>query len=125
MAVLFSGDRYDEDYGRTANGAPRSGNKGGTLDDIEEWDRGSKKSVAQEAIGKVKDLWNRTRGFDEPPEYGYATKCPTHSAPDTIVYTHSPYIHTFTDRWRYKPNLVYVVSLWQDRWHYKHQGCAR
>lgn len=40
------------------------------LEDIDEWDRGAKKSVAEEAISKVKDLWNKTRGFDDPPDYG-------------------------------------------------------
>jgi len=57
-------DRYDDE-------APKkSVNRAGSLQEIDDWDRGSKKSVAEEAMGKVKELWNRTRGFDEPPDYG-------------------------------------------------------
>jgi hypothetical protein len=40
------------------------------LDEIEDWHTG-RKSVAEEAIGKVKDLFNKARGFDEPPDYGW------------------------------------------------------
>ena len=58
----FGSDRYDDE--------PKKNR--GRLEEIDDWDRGSKKSVAEEALGKVKELWNRTRGFDEPPDYGYA-----------------------------------------------------
>lgn len=59
-------DRYEEEphnnYNNTATRKSR-------LDEIDDWNTG-KKSVAEEAIGKVKDLINKARGFDEPPDYG-------------------------------------------------------
>jgi len=42
---------------------------GGQLEDIDEWNLNGKKTVAEEAIGKVKDLWNKTRKLDDAPEY--------------------------------------------------------
>ena len=62
FSVLYLlGDRYEEE--------PRSRRSGQKLDDINDWDSGGgPKNIAQEAIGKVKDLINRARGFDEPPE---------------------------------------------------------
>ncbi|KAL3863336.1 hypothetical protein ACJMK2_005096 [Sinanodonta woodiana] len=53
-------DRYDEE--------PR---KREQLDEIDEWNNG-KKSVVDEAVGKVKDLWNRAHGrrtVDDVAEY--------------------------------------------------------
>lgn len=52
-------DRYDEDA-RSNQGSTTS-SQSGRLDDIDEWDRG-KKSVASEAIDKVKDFWYRAHG---------------------------------------------------------------
>ena len=51
------GDRYDENPRKTGN----------RLDEIDDWNDG-KKSVVEDAVGKVKDLWNRAhgrRGADE------------------------------------------------------------
>lgn len=56
---FFPGDRYDEDV--RPNQGSTSSSQIGRLDDIDEWDRG-KKSVASEAIDKVKDLWYRAHG---------------------------------------------------------------
>ena len=53
----------------SSSGGGGGGGAGG-LEDIDEWDRGSKKSVAQEALGKVKEIWNKTRGLDDQPDYG-------------------------------------------------------
>lgn len=52
-------DRYDEDV--RPNQGSTSSSQIGRLDDVDEWDRG-KKSVASEAIDKVKDLWYRAHG---------------------------------------------------------------
>ncbi|XP_052821697.1 clathrin interactor 1 isoform X2 [Octopus bimaculoides] len=51
-------DRYDEDYRSTPSA---TSSHIGRLDDIDDWNRG-KKSVASEAIDKVKDLWHRAHG---------------------------------------------------------------
>ena len=49
-----SGDRYDEN--------PSSKKYSGEqLDEIDDWNDG-KKSVVNEAVDKVKDLWNRAHG---------------------------------------------------------------
>lgn len=56
-------DRYSEEP--TSYKSKAEGN----LDEIDDWDKG-KKSVAQEVLGKAKEIWNKTRGFDEPPDYG-------------------------------------------------------
>lgn len=61
MLCFVKGDRYDED--------PRPRNEG-RLDDLEDWDK--KKSVATEALDKVKDFWNRAhgrRGIDDASDY--------------------------------------------------------
>ena len=62
MVIWLTGDRYDDE--------PRPSTKSrGRLDDIDDWETGNK-SIAQEAIGKVKDFISKARGFDEPPDYG-------------------------------------------------------
>ena len=48
------GDRYDDKPTSSAV-------DGRQLDEIEEWNDG-KKSVVNEAVDKVKDLWNRAHG---------------------------------------------------------------
>ena len=61
--MTFTGDRYEEEPSHRRNSGPK-------LDDIDEWDKNNRsRSVAQEAIGKVKELWNKTKGFDEAPDY--------------------------------------------------------
>ena len=61
------GDRYDEEPSRYDD-IPRDRSRG-QLNDIDEWNDG-RKNIAEEALGKVKDFWNKARGFDEPPDYG-------------------------------------------------------
>lgn len=39
------------------------------LEDIDEWNVGGKKTVAEEALGKVKDFWHKSRKLDDAPEY--------------------------------------------------------
>ncbi|XP_029650502.1 clathrin interactor 1 isoform X6 [Octopus sinensis] len=56
--IRYKGDRYDEDYRSTPSA---TSSHIGRLDDIDDWNRG-KKSVASEAIDKVKDLWHRAHG---------------------------------------------------------------
>jgi len=65
---IVAGDRYSEEP--TSYKSKAEGN----LDEIDDWDKG-KKSVAQEVLGKAKEIWNKTRGFDEPPDYGYVFLC--------------------------------------------------
>ncbi|KAL5016921.1 hypothetical protein ScPMuIL_006510 [Solemya velum] len=50
-------DRYDEEPTRTNSSSPKHHN----LDEIDDWDKG-KKSIATEAVDKVKDLWQRVHG---------------------------------------------------------------
>ena len=62
--IIFrpSGDRYDEQP---------SVKKDGQMDEIDEWDNG-KKNVVNEAVDKVKDLWNRAhgrKGIDDNDSY--------------------------------------------------------
>jgi len=52
------GDRYDEN--------PRPRNEG-NLGEIDDWNDG-KKSVLDEAVGKAKEIWNKTRGISSPDE---------------------------------------------------------
>ena len=65
--LSFLGDRYDEEPSRYDD-IPRDRSRG-QLNDIDEWNDG-RKNIAEEALGKVKDFWNKARGFDEPPDYG-------------------------------------------------------
>ena len=63
---LLLGDRYGEDPKPNNNYS----DKQSELDEIDEWDNG-KKSVAQEVLGKAKEIWNKTTGgYDETEEYG-------------------------------------------------------
>ncbi|GAB1611112.1 clathrin interactor 1-like isoform X2 [Argonauta hians] len=58
-------ERFDEDYrsapSNTTTTTTSSSQHIGRLDEIDDWNRG-KKSVASEAIDKVKDLWHRAHG---------------------------------------------------------------
>jgi len=70
VLVLLSrhpGDRYEEEPQNNHNSTTTK--KSSRLDEIEDWNTG-RKSVAEEAIGKVKDFINKARGFDEAPDYG-------------------------------------------------------
>ena len=67
MNLTFLDDRYDEEPSRYDD-IPRDRSRG-QLNDIDEWNDG-RKNIAEEALGKVKDFWNKARGFDEPPDYG-------------------------------------------------------
>ena len=73
--AFIPGDRYGEEPRNYSRGPERSSGGGERLDEIEDWDRGSKKNIATETIGKVKDFVNRMKGFDEPPDYKYVHKC--------------------------------------------------
>lgn len=57
FSLYKSGDRYDE--------KPRM--KDDRLGEIDEWNDG-KKSVVEDAVDKVKDLWNRAHGRQAPDE---------------------------------------------------------
>ena len=59
--VCVTGDRYDE---RPSVDRPR-----GRMDEIDTWDNGANKSMAQEAIDKVKDFVSKVKGFDDTPDY--------------------------------------------------------
>ena len=41
----------------------------GRMDEIDTWDNGANKSMAQEAIDKVKDFVSKVKGFDDTPDY--------------------------------------------------------
>lgn len=74
IACVFdcTGDRYDEDPVSTGGGG---GSSGGSsvgrpkfkLDEIEDWDSGNK-SIATEAVDKVKGLWNKVQGRRGPED---------------------------------------------------------
>lgn len=55
--IVVLGDRYDE-YPRKSESR---------LGEIDDWNDG-KKSVVDEAVGKVKDLWNKAHGRTAPDE---------------------------------------------------------
>ena len=57
------GDRYDE----TPQRMDRP--QGGPMDEIDTWDKGGNKSMAQEALDKVKDFVSKVKGFDDTPDY--------------------------------------------------------
>ena len=61
MFICDTGDRYDE---RPNVDRPR-----GRMDEIDTWDNGANKSMAQEAIDKVKDFVSKVKGFDDTPDY--------------------------------------------------------
>lgn len=56
-------DRFDEEP-RHYGSSGVSGYGSSHMSNIDDWDSG-RKSVAEEVIGKAKDLWNRARGFAE------------------------------------------------------------
>lgn len=56
LVPFFVGDRYDEE--------PR---RRGGLDDFDEFDTG-RKSIADEAVDKVKGLWNKVQGRHGPED---------------------------------------------------------
>ena len=43
--------------------------QGGHMDEIDTWDKGGNKSMAQEALDKVKDFVSKVKGFDDNPDY--------------------------------------------------------
>ncbi|KAK2182894.1 hypothetical protein NP493_331g04006 [Ridgeia piscesae] len=55
-------DRYDETPQRVDR--PQ-----GHMDEIDTWDKGGNKSMAQEALDKVKDFVSKVKGFDDTPDY--------------------------------------------------------
>lgn len=74
IACVFdcTGDRYDEDPVSTGGGGGSSGGSSGgrpkfKLDEIEDWDSGNK-SIATEAVDKVKGLWNKVQGRRGPED---------------------------------------------------------
>jgi len=60
--VCCLGDRYDETPQRVDR--PQ-----GHMDEIDTWDKGGNKSMAQEALDKVKDFVSKVKGFDDTPDY--------------------------------------------------------
>ena len=61
----FLGDRYEEEPSKRE--VSKSG--GSQMEEIEDWDSGNRKSKAQEVLGKVREVWNRRRSFEEAPDY--------------------------------------------------------
>jgi hypothetical protein len=60
------GDSYDDG----AYGSNTSSKKQETLGEIDHWESGGPKNIIEEGFDKVKEIINKARGFDEPPEGG-------------------------------------------------------
>lgn len=81
-SLYFVGDRYDEEPASTGGGgggssvSSTSGRSKYRLDEIDDWETGNK-SIATEAVDKVKGLWNKVqgrRGPDDIVDYRWGTK---------------------------------------------------
>lgn len=71
--LYFAGDRYDEEPASTGGGgggsnvSSNSGRSKYRLDEIDDWETGNK-SIATEAVDKVKGLWNKVQGRRGPDD---------------------------------------------------------
>lgn len=61
------GNRYSDRYDEEPSYTRKSSSSGNKLDEIDDWDNG-KKTIAGEAVDKVKDLWNRVHGRRGPDD---------------------------------------------------------
>ncbi|XP_013397811.1 clathrin interactor 1 isoform X2 [Lingula anatina] len=62
MSIRHGGysDRYGEEPNRFSSGRSQ-------IDEFDAHDRQNRQSLAQEALGKVKEIWNRSRGYEDSP----------------------------------------------------------
>ena len=63
LSLCLTADDYDD-------GSAWSTSKRGQLDDIRDWESGNK-SIAEEAIDKVKEVVSKVKFFDNPEDYRF------------------------------------------------------